>query len=67
MRFIGSKKAAAQFVNDILLSLNGDWQSITIINQGLYEGSSVLTAIDISWEDTEKKLAQNYLNMPTNI
>lgn len=64
MKFTGNRVAVALFVADIVMYLEYDFQSITIITQGSSEDYSVQIAIDTSLEDIVKKLAQKHSLQP---
>lgn len=60
MRFFGTKKNVAAFVEDITVHLKIDSQSITIMSQGKYAACSVPTAIGTSLGGIVKDTALAY-------
>lgn len=51
MIFLGNREDVAQFVGEVLLYLELDYQLITIIPQEKSGVCCVIIAIDMSWED----------------
>jgi hypothetical protein len=60
MKFYGSKKVVAQFVNDLLNTSDVDWPSITIMKLEKLEAYSVSIVTNSSSEDTVERLARIY-------